>query len=162
MATVSQRCPGGSETVLVAEDERVVREVTSRVLRWQGYTVLEAAEGVDALGLVLGHPETRVDLLVTDVVMPLMSGWELAERLKEYQPSIRVIYISGYTRDVMSHPALQAQGAAFIAKPFTPVQLAHTVRRCWRLDRALIVVGTNVVARCIGGPEEIFGHTGGS
>ena len=120
--------PRESETVLVVEDERVVREVTASVLRHKGYTVFEAAEGVDAIGLVLGHPGTSIDLLVADVVMPLMNGCDLADRLRAGQASMRVLFISGYSGDMISHPALQDRGAAFIAKPFTPEQLSQKVR----------------------------------
>ena len=120
--------PRGSETVLLVEDEEVVREVAARILREQGYTVLEAADGVQALGLARGNTHRGVDLLFTDVVMPVMSGSELADRLREYQPGIRVLYTSGYAGDTIRQIELQERATAFIEKPFTAEELAQNVR----------------------------------
>ena len=120
--------PSGRETVLLVEDEQLVREVAATVLRQEGYTVLEAAEGIEALRLAGAHTEQGVDLLLTDVVMPLMSGWELSDRLRESQPGIRVLYTSGYTADAATHLGSREGGAVFIEKPFTPLQLAQKVR----------------------------------
>ena len=124
----SEDAPRGSETVLLVEDERVVREVAGRTLRSQGYTVLEAADGVEALRLAQANLERGVDLLFTDVVMPLMSGRKLADRMRKHFPCIRVLYTSGYPGEAIGNIGLRERGTAFMEKPFTPVQLTRTVR----------------------------------
>jgi CheY-like chemotaxis protein len=118
---------GGRETVLLVEDEESVRALTRRVLQAKGYAVLEAANGPDALALVARHAGP-LHLLVTDVVMPRMSGRELATRLEEVRPGVKVLYVSGYTDDaVVRHGVLEA-GAMFLQKPFSPDALARKVR----------------------------------
>jgi signal transduction histidine kinase/CheY-like chemotaxis protein len=125
---VSGYLPRGRETVLLVEDDQVVREVAARALRVQGYTVFEAAEGVEALSLALKHISQGVDLLFTDVIMPLMNGSELAQRLRKYYPGVRVLFTSGYSGDTIDEIRLQEQDAVFIEKPFTPDELAWKVR----------------------------------
>ena len=120
--------PRGRETVLLVEDERVVRDVAAKVLRQQGYTVLEAADGPEAIRLARGDVGQGVDLLFTDMVMPVMSGSDLADQLKESQPGIKVLYTSGYTGETISRTRSNERGTAFIDKPFTPAELAHKVR----------------------------------
>ena len=120
--------PRGRETVLLVEDEQTVREVAVRVLRERGYTVLEASGAVEALGLVQRHIGQGVDLLLTDVVMPLMSGPELAGRLRLAQPGIRVLFTSGYTESDIGEFGLQKWATGFLQKPFTPADLAQKVR----------------------------------
>jgi CheY-like chemotaxis protein len=118
---------GGRETVLLVEDEESVRALTRRVLHAKGYEVLEAASGAEALALVARHTGP-LHLLVTDVVMPRMSGRELATRLAEVRPGVKVLYVSGYTDDaVVRHGVLEA-GAMFLQKPFSPDALARKVR----------------------------------
>jgi CheY-like chemotaxis protein len=118
---------GGTETVLVAEDEPVVRELTCKILRQRGYTVLEAEGGVQALALAKEHPGT-IHLLLTDVVMPEMGGPELAQRLRAARPGTLVLYMSGYTDDaILKHGALDTS-TPFLQKPFTPWGLAARVR----------------------------------
>jgi two-component system cell cycle sensor histidine kinase/response regulator CckA len=118
---------GGTETILVVEDQPEVRAVTRDALVRHGYTVLEAAGGVEALSLLKGYAG-EVHLLVTDVVMPAMNGRELAERVAADRPHLHVLYTSGYTDDtVLQHLILNA-GTAFLQKPFAPNELLQKVR----------------------------------
>ena len=117
----------GSEAILVVEDEELVRRMLRRALESSGYRVLEAREGLDALATVRRH-EGDLDLVVTDVVMPRMGGIELAERLREEWPKIRVLFMSGYAhRDGWAGVGLPA-GARFLEKPFGPHEVAMKVR----------------------------------
>jgi PAS domain S-box-containing protein len=117
----------GTETVLVVEDEEAVRVLARRVLMSRGYRVLEAGNADQALALAGGGKE-RIDLLLTDVVMPGMGGPALAERLVHARPDLRVLYISGYAEEaIQRHGALPA-GGALLEKPFTADELAHRVR----------------------------------
>jgi len=118
---------GGSETVLVVEDEDVVRAMACRGLRDHGYTVLEARNGVEAIALIQGHPAS-IDLVVSDVVMPELGGRELAARLASLDPSLPVLYMSGYTGEDVIQRGLMDPGAPFQPKPFTPDGLARAVR----------------------------------
>ena len=120
--------PGGGETVLLVEDDQVVRSVAADALRQHGYTVLEAGDGVEALDVAESYGDRRVDLLFTDVVLPLMNGRELASRLRTVLPDFKVLYTSGYTREAIERIGRPEQGSAFIEKPFTPVELAQKVR----------------------------------
>jgi PAS domain S-box-containing protein len=115
-----------SETVLLVEDEAVVRNLARRVLRDSGYRVIEARSGEEALRLAGEHAD-RIDLLLTDVVMPGMNGRELADRLGEIRPGTRVVFMSGYTEDVILKRGVSGD-LAFLAKPFTPPMLARSVR----------------------------------
>jgi two-component system, cell cycle sensor histidine kinase and response regulator CckA len=117
----------GSETVLVAEDEDGVRELLRKVLTEFGYTVLTARHGRDAL-MVAGDRSRGVDLLVTDVVMPEMSGRELAETLRGHQPDLKVLYISGYTDDEVVQRGIIGREVAFLRKPFASEELVRRVR----------------------------------
>jgi CheY-like chemotaxis protein len=117
----------GSETVLVAEDEDGVRELLRKVLTEFGYTVLTARHGRDAL-MVAGDRSGGVDLLVTDVVMPEMSGRELAETLRDHQPDLKVLYISGYTDDEVVQRGISGSEVAFLRKPFASEEFVRRVR----------------------------------
>jgi PAS domain S-box-containing protein len=120
--------PAGTETVLLVEDEDGVRALTRHVLAECGYLVLEARDGVDAMRMAARH-EGPIDLLITDVVMPRLGGRATAVRLRADRPSLRVLYVSGYTDDaVVRHGILEAE-VHFLQKPFTPLALAVKVRQ---------------------------------
>jgi PAS domain S-box-containing protein len=123
----SLRVPGGSETVLLAEDEEAVRLVVRLALLTKGYTVLEAANGSEAVVLFQRHAG-RIDLLITDVVMPKMAGRQLAETLTSQRPGLKVLYLSGYTDDAVVRHGVLETGMPFLQKPFTPTALARKVR----------------------------------
>jgi CheY-like chemotaxis protein len=129
----SQEIACGTETLLVVEDEDSVRRMIGDVLRGCGYTVLEATDGAEALAVSAGHPGP-LHLLLTDVVMPQLSGSELAARLGQQRPGARVLFMSGYTNDAVFRHGVLPTGAPFLAKPFTPLELAAKVREL--LDRA--------------------------
>jgi CheY-like chemotaxis protein len=124
--------PGGRETVLFVEDEVALRDLMHRVLTKGGYTVLAAGDGLEALALVEGH-QGRIDLVVTDVVMPRMSGPELATRLRARDPAIRLLYVSGYTADQLRSQTDLGADATLLPKPFTSDGLLRKVREV--LDR---------------------------
>jgi two-component system, cell cycle sensor histidine kinase and response regulator CckA len=117
----------GNETILIAEDEDGVRELLRKILIEHGHTVLEARHGKDAL-LAEGRYERPIHLLVTDVVMPEMSGSELVNRLAERRPGVRVLYVSGYTDDEVVRRGISRTRDAFIQKPFTATDLMRKVR----------------------------------
>ena len=126
-ATAPSTGMGGTETVLVAEDQDVVRAIIRKTLQRHGYVVLEAAHPRDALAISRsgGQP---IDLLLTDVVMPGMSGLELARTLHEERPSLQVLFTSGYTTHTLTEAGEAAEGVEFIQKPFTPHALLEKVR----------------------------------
>jgi CheY-like chemotaxis protein len=119
--------PPGSETILLVEDEDAVRSLTRYTLQMQGYSVLEAKDGEEALRVADQHG-VEFHLLMTDVVMPRMSGRIVAERLAQSHPGFKVLFLSGYTDDaIVRHGVLNAE-VAFLQKPFTPSALANKVR----------------------------------
>jgi PAS domain S-box-containing protein len=119
--------PAGTETILLVDDEPMVRDIAARILRGRGYRVLEAANGPEALHLQ--REWTRpIDLLLTDVIMPLMSGKELAEHLREAQPDLSVIYMSGYTQNIILQQGVLQPDVVLITKPFSSMTLLQKVR----------------------------------
>jgi nitrogen-specific signal transduction histidine kinase/ActR/RegA family two-component response regulator len=119
--------PGGTETILLVEDEEAVRTMVSRILQNKGYTVLEARQGVEAIEICERYHDS-IHLMVTDVIMPQMSGRELAERLAPLLPDMKVLYMSGYPDNtIVQHGVLEA-GTAFLQKPFTLNALELKVR----------------------------------
>jgi CheY-like chemotaxis protein len=118
---------GGQETVLVVEDQAEVRGYAAAALQAYGYQVMQAANAREAL-LVCERKGERIDLILTDVVMPGWSGRELSDWLKKLQPGIKVLFMSGYTDDTMVHHGILRKEAEFIQKPFGPGQLAMKVR----------------------------------
>jgi CheY-like chemotaxis protein len=126
-AAASAKADGrGSEIVLVVEDDAQVRLITVSMLKSRGYQVLEAATCQDALSLATTHDQ--IDLLVTDVVMPELSGPELATRIRTVHPGIRVLLVSGYSADAVARHGVNGAAPSFLQKPFTGVQLAKKVR----------------------------------
>ena len=125
--------PRGNETVLLVEDDPLVRDLAHRLLSQQGYTVLEANNGEEALRVAWEHAGEKIHLLLTDVVMPQMGGKELSEKLKGLRPDIGVLYTSGYTDNAIVHHGTLEFGTYFLQKPFSPKTLSHKVREV--LDR---------------------------
>jgi len=115
-----------SGTILVAEDEPALRALVKATLEQSGYTVVEATDGYDAVRIIEQHGG-EIHLLLTDVIMPLMNGHELAARLKAIRPDTQVLYMSGYTDDVLAFHGISSPGIAFIQKPFTPSELIARV-----------------------------------
>ncbi len=126
--TTMDDLPSGSETVLLVEDERMVRNIATKILVRQGYKVHSSDSGPMALSKVKKE-NLEIDLLVTDIVMPGMNGRELAEELQSIIPNLKVLYTSGYTEDVIAHHGVLDEGLSFIGKPYTPQDLAKMVRK---------------------------------
>jgi CheY-like chemotaxis protein len=122
---VTPRTP--SETILLVEDALRVRAVVREILEMNGYHVLEARHGAEAIEISERH-RGPIHLMVTDVVMPQMSGRELTQRLLPVRPDMRVLYMSGYTDDAIVRHGVLGAGMAFLSKPFTPDALAMKVR----------------------------------
>lgn len=137
--------PRGTETILLVEDEDGVRALARSALERHGYTVIEACDGEDALASYV-HNGGRIALLLTDVIMPRMSGPDLAQRLQAIQPDIRVLYMSGYTDSSVVHESVATESVAFLQKPFTPDALARKVREL--LDRP-VLPGAGTVGRAV-------------
>jgi two-component system cell cycle sensor histidine kinase/response regulator CckA len=126
-ADTSSSQNGGSETVLLVEDEESVRQLVRETLESKGYKVLEADNGEAALRIVSNYSD-KVDMLITDVVMPGMSGRELSARLCASRPQTKVLYLSGYTEDAIGHEGVVDPDTAFLQKPFTLQMLSRKVR----------------------------------
>jgi two-component system cell cycle sensor histidine kinase/response regulator CckA len=124
---VPPRSVGGSETILLVEDEEIVRNLVQKVLKANGYTVLVAASGRDA-ERVARDTAGPIHLLMTDVVLPGINGRQVAQLLTGVRPGIRVLYLSGYTDNVIVHHGVLDPGVAFLQKPFTPAVLGRRVR----------------------------------
>jgi two-component system cell cycle sensor histidine kinase/response regulator CckA len=122
-----RRLPGGTETLLLVEDEAAVRNSARRLLERQGYSVLEARHGADALR-ILEESGRQIDLVVTDLVMPEMGGKELAERLRAHRPGLKVLYMSGYTEKAIAAGGVMPPNTGFVEKPFTVEQLMRRLR----------------------------------
>ncbi len=121
--------PRGTETVLIVEDEALVRNFTGRVLHDQGYQELLASNGREALYFAQQRNGRPIDLLITDMVMPQIGGRELADQLKKLWPKLRVIFTSGYTENISNYRGLHGPTEGFLQKPFSPQALATKVRK---------------------------------
>ena len=117
----------GDETILVVEDNHEVRKVTGRILRMQGYRVLEASNGGDSFSISKQH-EGPIHLMITDVVMPEMNGPQLAKHLISQHPEMKVLYMSGYVKNFISHQGILGKEMNYIQKPFTVDELVKKVR----------------------------------
>ncbi len=120
--------PRGTETLLIVEDDMSLRHLARGVLETQGYHVLVAPNGQEALRVAREHTESPIRLVVSDVIMPQMGGREMAEHLKTTNPGLKVLFTSGYTDDTISHHGVLQEGVEFLAKPYTPAALACKVR----------------------------------
>jgi CheY-like chemotaxis protein len=130
----ASEAPRGHETILLVEDEATVRRLTREYLENQGYTVIEAGDGTAAMQFSYAH-EGPIQLLLTDVIMPGMTGRELANRLSQLRPEMKVLYMSGYTENAVGHNGLLEAGIILLQKPFTLPTLKEKVREV--LDTAL-------------------------
>jgi CheY-like chemotaxis protein len=127
-------CLGGSmqETILLVEDEKAILTLAVSLLKHLGYTVLPAATPSEALRIAQESP--KIDLVLTDLVMPEINGWDLAERLKALKPGLRVLYMSGYPSEVISRQVRPGTAFHFIQKPFSLNSLASTIRKVLRAE----------------------------
>jgi CheY-like chemotaxis protein len=113
-------------TVLLVEDEEIVRKLTRKMLQLSGLSVLEASDPHEAVSICAAH-EGVIDVLLTDVVMPNMSGYALAERVRLIRPQIDVVFTSGYSEDVVASRGMLEPGMTFLPKPFTSEKLVSTI-----------------------------------
>jgi CheY-like chemotaxis protein len=124
---VVAKVAGGTETVLLVEDETPVRELAGAALRERGYTVIEAANGEEGLRLARKHVG-KIDLVLTDVVMPVMGGKAMAEALTRTHPDTKILFTSGYSEEAIGHHGVLRPGIEFLQKPYLPVTLTRRVR----------------------------------
>jgi PAS domain S-box-containing protein len=125
--------PRGNETILLVEDEEILRELGLEVLTSLGYKVITAADGAEAVEILSGEARHRIDLVATDLVMPRMNGRELNAWINQHARGMRVLFMSGYTDDEVTRTAVQGAQVEFLQKPFTPDKLARKIRHV--LDR---------------------------
>jgi PAS domain S-box-containing protein len=141
----SKLLPDGTESVLVVEDDSGVRGLAVMILRERGYQVLESSNAFEALEII--RKNTELDLVITDVIMPQMSGKELYDQIKSQLPQTRVLLMSGYTDDALAHHGVLDESLSFLEKPFSPLRLARKVREV--LDAPVVPRPFPVVARPI-------------
>ena len=120
--------PRGTETVLLVEDDELVRNITHRILADHGYKVIVAADGEAGLRELETRAAEKLDMLLTDVIMPRLSGKELADRAAQLRPDLRILFISGYTDNALEEKGALAQGIELLQKPFTPTVLLSRIR----------------------------------
>ena len=134
--STSERALGGTETILLVEDEAGIRSLMRKTLEPYGYRVLEARDVLDAIAIAEAH-DGSIDLLLSDVIMPVMNGPDLAQRIVSQRPAIKVCYVSGFPNSLLSEQKREPQRMWFLAKPFTPQTLALKVRECLDSDTVL-------------------------
>jgi CheY-like chemotaxis protein len=127
-ATQTGPAPRGTETLLVVEDDQSMRDLACGILEAQGYEVLTASNGADALEMAREHKGLPISLVLTDVIMPVMGGDVMAEWLKAMNPDLKILFSSGYTDDAISHHGVLQPNIEFMPKPYTPLALARKVR----------------------------------
>lgn len=137
----------GTETILLVEDETLVRELAAYVLREAGYVVIEAGHGREALELVQAVPERKIDLVVSDLVMPHMDGQQMMESLWQLCPKLPVLFVSGYTHDVLASRDVLTRDQDFLEKPFSPSRLL------WKTRQLLSRVQTGATINKMAAPE---------
>jgi CheY-like chemotaxis protein len=120
--------PRGTETILLVEDDPALRQMAAALLGRLGYTILPAANGLEALNITHRPATGHIDLLFTDVVMPHMSGKELSDRIQALYPRTKILFTSAYTETAIVHQGVLNPGITLLQKPFTPSALAHKVR----------------------------------
>jgi len=120
--------PRGTETILLVEDDPSLREMAGGLLERLGYTVLTAANGVEAMRLIHQQNTGHIDLIFTDVVMPHMSGKELADRIHALHPQTKILFTSAYTENAIVHQGILNKGVTLLQKPFTPSAFANKLR----------------------------------
>jgi len=118
----------GSETVLLVEDDASVRQLTASILRNHGYVIFEAEDGLEGVQLALGDHSPQFDLIVSDVIMPRMSGKEMFDKIRLRHPDVKILFVSGYTDNALADHGVLGPGIAFLEKPFSPNRLAQQVR----------------------------------
>jgi DNA-binding response OmpR family regulator len=123
----AQKVEPGTETILLVEDEANLRYLARQYLEKQGYKVIEAADGAVAVQIAVAH-EAVIHLLLTDVIMPGMNGRELAQRISEIRPNVKILYMSGYTENVIGHNGMLEPGVRLLQKPFNLRDLKNIVR----------------------------------
>jgi CheY-like chemotaxis protein len=128
--------PRGTETILLVEDDPALREMAAALLGRLGYTVLTAANGLEALNVTHQRATGHIDLLFTDVVMPHMSGKELADRITALYPRTKILFTSAYTETAIVHQGVLNPGITLLQKPFTPSALAHKVREVLETNKS--------------------------
>ena len=140
----------GAETILVVEDQTEVRRLVQAILRQNGYRILEAADGTEALSLCECY-DGAIHLTITDVVMPGMNGREVADRMLRMRPAMKVLYISGYSADVLAPQGVLAPEVAYLAKPFTPADLSRKIREVLgeRVTGRILVVDDDAAVRTL-------------
>jgi two-component system cell cycle sensor histidine kinase/response regulator CckA len=124
---LASKMPGGAETILLVEDERIVRELAIKILKRLGYSVLDAADGDHAIAVAKEYKDT-INLLMTDVVMPGINGRQLADNLIRLHPEMKILYTSGYTDDAIGSHGIIEEDLNFIAKPYSLQDLAQRIR----------------------------------
>jgi hypothetical protein len=122
-----QQLEGGTETIMVVEDHSDVRELTGELLTGLGYRVMQAANGEEAIKLFRANHD-RIDLVIMDVIMPKMNGQEVYSQLQSIRAGVRVLFTSGYTRNIIQSKGILAEEQNFLSKPVSPSAIARKVR----------------------------------